>query len=89
MSRLIDADALIDILLTENQRCITSTNYELSVNMIVSFIENQPTAYSVENVVAEISRSSGNGYRDIDGNYVPPMIETKDVIKIVRKGGAK
>lgn len=48
-----------------------------------------PTAYDVEKVVAEIKRCSGNGYRDVDGDYVPPMIETKDTIHIVRKGGVK
>lgn len=50
-------------------------------------INNQPTAYDVEMVCAKIKRRSGNGYRDIDGDYVPPMIETKDVIEIIRKGG--
>lgn len=50
-------------------------------------INEQPTAYSVEDVVARIGRRSGKGYRDIDGDYVPPMIETKEAIEIVRNGG--
>ena len=54
MSRLIDADVLINLLLTENQRCITSTGHELSVNMINSFIKNQPTAFDTEKVVEQL-----------------------------------
>ena len=45
------------------------------------------TAYSVDRVVEELRRVSGNGYRDIDGDYVPPMIETKNAIEIVKQGG--
>ena len=45
------------------------------------------TAYSVDKVVEELRRMSGNGYRDVDGDYVPPMIETKNAIEIVKKGG--
>ena len=44
------------------------------------------TAYSVDRVVEELRRASGNGYRDIDGDYVPPMIETKNAIEIVKQG---
>lgn len=44
------------------------------------------TAYDVDKVVAELRRMSGNGYRDVDGDYVPPMIETKNAIEIVKKG---
>ena len=57
------------------------------VDFIVRLIDEQPTAYDVEKVVEEIKISSGNGYRDVDGDYVPPMIKTKNAIDIVRKGG--
>ena len=40
----------------------------------------------VKAVVEELRRASGNGYRDIDGDYVPPMIETKNAIEIVKQG---
>lgn len=49
-------------------------------------IHNAPTAYSVDKVIKELRRRSGNGYRDIDGDYVPPMIETEKAIEIVKAG---
>lgn len=52
--RLIDADALSEVLLTENQRCITSTGHELTMSMIVSFIQNQLTAFDTEKVVEQL-----------------------------------
>ena len=48
-----------------------------------------PTAYDVEKVVAEIRRRSGNGYRDVDGDYVPPLIKTANAIDIVERGGVE
>ena len=63
-------------------------NYEqeTAIMLIKAFKESKP-AYDVDAAVAEIRRSSGNGYRDIDGDYVPPLIETKDAINIVRRWG--
>lgn len=77
--RLIDADKLI----------ILAENTFARPNGFIQLIKETETAYDVDAVVAEIRRSSGNGYRDIDGDYVPPMIETKDAIDIVRKGGVE
>ena len=60
MGRLIDADALIDMLLTENQKCITSTGHELTMNMIVSFINHQPIVFDkvlVEDMKTQIGAS--------------------------------
>lgn len=51
--RLIDADELINFLRTENQRCITSTGHELSLSIIATLIEFQPTAYDIGKVVEE------------------------------------
>ena len=62
---------------------------EISVLQLQRFInklKNIPTAYDIDKVVAELRRMSGNGYRDVDGDYVPPMIETKNAIEIVKKG---
>lgn len=79
MGRLIDADALIEEI---NKKMPQGS----ARGVFKAFIDEQPTAYNVENVVAEIRRCSGNGYRDVDGDYVPPMIRTKDVIDIVKRG---
>ena len=63
-------------------------NYEKeTVEMFIKAFDESKTAYNVNNVVAGIRRCSGNGYRDIDGDYVPPMIETKEAIEIVQNGG--
>ena len=43
-------------------------------------IHNAPTAYSVDKVIKELRIGSGNGYRDVDGDYVPPMIKTEKAI---------
>ena len=59
----------------------------VGIKFVDDLIKNQPTAYDVEKVVAEIRRYSGNGYRDIDGDYVPPLIKTEYAIDIVKGGG--
>lgn len=83
MGRLIDADNLIQKLKrTSVFECVRNS----ADKNVFEIINEQPTAYNVENVVAEIRRCSGNGYRDVDGDYVPPMIRTKDVIEIVKGG---
>ena len=65
---------------------------EISVLQLQRFInklKNIPTSYDVDKVIRELRRESGNGYRDIDGDYVPPMIETKEAIEIVKQGGIR
>ena len=94
MSRMIEEDALIKELLTENQRCVTSTGQELTMNMIVSFINNQPTAYDVEKVVAELEskrhcRELTNYYGDVIGVRNIDTIKIDKAIDIVRKGGVE
>ena len=59
----------------------------LQLQRLINKLKNIPTAYDIDKVVSEIRRWSGNGYRDIDGDYVPPMIETKEAIEIVKQGG--
>ena len=55
------------------------------VEALHEYIQNMPTAYDIDKVIRELRRASGNGYRDIDGDYVPPMIETEKAIEIVKK----
>ena len=74
--RLIDADKL-KVYLQEY----------LHYGHAIPWVDAQPTAYDVEKVEIEIRHCSGNGYRDVDGDYVPPMIETDTVIGLVRRGG--
>ena len=86
MGRLIDADKC-PCILCEDTRNAHCTYEHRSCEKFCNWLNN--TAYDVEKVVAEIRRSSGNGYRDIDGDWVPPLIETKDAISIVKAGGAE
>ena len=83
MSDLISRSALI-----EEIKGFTDISEEYFKNpkLLIEIIENTKTAYDVEKVVAKIKRRSSKGYRDIDGDYVPPMIETEDAIDIVRGG---
>lgn len=76
--RLIDADELLDLIDTENQRCIVSTGHELTVKIIRDFIKHQPTVYNVNSVVEEIKELSIREFGEI---------KTYDVIKIIQAGG--
>ena len=82
--RLIDADNIYNVgdfvILHEDG------NAYVPLADLCKIIDIQPTVYDIDKVVAELQRMSGNGYRDVDGDYVPPMIETKNAIEIVKKG---
>ena len=65
--------------------CVGKYEYE-TIEMLEKALENSKSAYDMNNTISKIRRSSGNGYRDIDGDYVPPMIETKEAIEIIKQG---
>ena len=69
----------------KNSLCTGRYEYE-TIEMLEKAFENSKSAYDVNNTISKIRRSSGNGYRDIDGDYVPPMIETKEAIEIIKQG---
>lgn len=81
MARYIDADALTDMLLTENQRCVTSTGHELTMNMIVSFINHQPTIFDMKKVVAELEENKNKACSSA------VIWAYKRAIRLVREGG--
>lgn len=90
MSDLISRSALIEILSKYKFGAIESDSVrEYIKEVVLDFVREQPIAYDAEKVEIEIRHCSGKGYRDIDGDYVPPMIETDTVIELVRKGGAE
>jgi len=66
MSRLIDADALIEDL-----------KGSLFYSDAIPFVEDAPTAYDVEKVVAELEKA----------NYDEGLLQKHMAIGIVRKGG--
>ena len=74
----------------ENGDCLCAGSYEYeTIEMLEKAFENSKSAYDVNNTISKIRRSSGNGYRDIDGDYVPPMIKTKEAIEIIKQGAIK
>ena len=75
-----------EAMLNEDNDLILAIQNQQSAYMIaLRLLDNEPTAYDIDKVVAELRRMSGNGYRDVDGDYVPPMIETKNAIEIVKQ----
>lgn len=84
--RLIDTDAMNEKLF---YRELGGKDVLITAESVFDMIKASPTAYDVEKVIAEIKRCSGSGYRDIDGDYVPPMIKTETVIDIVKAGGIR
>ena len=66
----------------------TNENFEPYIMIVdlAKLLDEQPTAYDIDAVVSELRRRSGNGYRDIDGDYVPPMIKAEKAIEIVKQG---
>lgn len=81
--RLIDADDLIE------RKFVIYDTEDLTHEEFENLVNTQPTAYNAEKVEIEIRHCGGKGYRDIDGDHVPPMIETDTVIGLVRKGGVE
>lgn len=90
MGRLIDADVLI-----ENLREIKTlygvpmTNRdEQMIHWIIGHIKEQPTAYNVDKVVAELEELPN---READYYYAHSndVIDREDAIDIVRKGGVE
>lgn len=81
MGRLVDIEDVKEFI-----NGLDSLPWEEELDDLVNTI---PTAYDAEKVEIEIRHCSGKGYRDIDGDYVPPMIETDTVIGLVRRGGVK
>lgn len=82
--RLIDADDFFARMENDTDLCAEMESDGLKA--LKKYLDMQPTAYSIDKVAEELRRVSGNGYKDIDGDYVPPMIETKNAIEIVKQG---
>ena len=81
MSRLIDADKLLDEL---------REYHPLSISYgILSDIEYFPTAYDIDNVIEQLENVS---FVDVDEEYADDgqrMLFLHDAIEIVKRGGAE
>ena len=56
---------------------------------VLEIIDEQPTAYSVENVVEELEKAKFLMPPENEGHYADNGLFLDDAIKIVRKGGVE
>lgn len=88
MARYIDADALLKkfCVNSEGRRIpeVDCDNHEITVSIkdIKRIIREQPTAYDVDAVVAELKKESYQEWCDS-----PKIVELNDAIDIVRNAG--
>lgn len=80
MSRLIDADAFIEYV---NRR------FDLCSDELRMMIEEQPTAYDAEKVVAELEDAKFLMPPENDNHYADNGLFLEDAIDIVRRGGVE
>jgi len=80
MSRLIDADVLLDICKNKYSDIVAgSYPFNVVVYDLVNIIESQPLAYDVEKVVKELEKQ--------DDDCGCGKISVWDAIDIVKRGG--
>lgn len=77
--RLVDADALIEKL---KRASIFEKITNAEDKNVFEIIDEQPTAYDIEKVVAELEEVKANAFDD-------EVVIMNDAIEIVRKGGMK
>ena len=93
--RLIDAD---EIGLTDFEIVMCNGDYKEALKMLLDKISNQPTAYSVENVVAELEERKALHERLVDYEtkngtvtekyqHIKAIDVLSDAIEIVKQGG--
>lgn len=85
MSRLIDADKLIEEL---NKNSIFRTVTNAEGKSAIEIIEEQQTAFDVDKVVEELDEKN-QLVRPYGWAYPCEVILTKDVMKIVKEGGTQ
>ena len=88
MSRLIDADALLQEFEKEN---VTRNSDIWHITGIKSFIENAPTAFDTERVVEQLSCNSRfiDDINEHNIKCISCVIGQKTAIDIVKKGGVE
>lgn len=100
MSRLIDADALIEVIKESRPLNWTDSDSELQedadYNHFIEMVNAQPTAYDVEKVVAELEEQKQKADEEYKESFELYHAEfwrgrkggLRKAIEIVRKGGA-
>lgn len=85
MSRLIDADELIEYIKAfEIGTSISSDQKEF-----IDCVNNQPTAFDVNKVVKQLDKASDYYEFDEQGKENVQMINLTEAIEIVKEGGAE
>lgn len=82
--RLIDAD---EIGLTDFEIVMCNGDYKEALKMLLDKISNQPTAYSVDNVVEELKERSKEYNSGLRLHGKPEEMRTDEAIEIVKRGG--
>ena len=83
MSDLISRQTVLDILQEEKSlRC--GYDADIAILSIEKKIKEQPTAYDVEKVVAELEELDDKDTREV---YMSHHVALDNVIEVVRKGG--
>lgn len=88
MSRLIDADALIEAMRKkeeEYESVMSTPNWWTAFDVV----ENQPTAYDVEKVVEELGERSKEYNSGVRLHGKPEEMLTDEAIDIVKRGGVE
>ena len=92
MGRLIDADDLIEFLDSERKSGLALHDFSMVGSYLnaIKFVENMPTVYDVEKVVAELEEKMNDAKNlwDDDDYYTGEAVAFAWAIEIVRKGGA-
>lgn len=94
MSRLIDADKLLDDMKNELEKAVNDENLDKADCMVImtsaialkDFVNRQPTAYDVDKVVEQL----GKQVYEIDDSLslsARDVIDEEDVFEIVKAGG--
>lgn len=89
MSRLIDADALIEVIKKYKFGAISNeSEREYTREIMLCFVNGSSTAYDVDKVVAELEELPN---READYYYAHSndVIDREDAIDIVRRGGVE
>ena len=87
--RLIDADALIEVIQKYKFGAISNkSEREYTREIMLCFVNGSSTAYSVENVVEELEKIK-SFYCDDDDWDKAKEDAFREAINIVRKGGVK
>ena len=85
MGRLIDADKLIEAI----RKSTCQWAEHMWKQVVCDVINNQPTAYDVKKVVAELEDAKFLMPPENDNHYADNGLFLEDAIDIVRKGGVE